>query len=166
MGLVARKAFIGNDGRRYKPGESCDEALRWRYPALRACINMGVIEDTDGCVSKHFGLPDSQRLADIREARAKLKAVTPLPQTVEDRPLESDEVVLAPSVVSTSIDVSGPPVGSNELRVDVPPSSKEGTETVPLMEPKHACSVCSKEFATAKKLTMHCVKSHKGAGRA
>lgn len=54
MGLVARRAFTGDGGRQYAPGDPCDEALGWRYPALRACLNNGIIEDMDGTVKRHF----------------------------------------------------------------------------------------------------------------
>lgn len=69
MGLVALKSFLGNDGRRYKPGDSCDEALQWKYPALRACLNFGMIEDTDGSVARHFGVKASKArdCADVRD---------------------------------------------------------------------------------------------------
>ena len=61
MGLFARKDFIGNEGRQYKAGDPCDEALRWRYPALRACLNQGLIEDTTGEVEKYFARPSRVR---------------------------------------------------------------------------------------------------------
>lgn len=147
VGLVARKDFIGNNGRRFKAGESCDEALRWRYPALRACLNEGIIEDTDGCVAKHFGIPDRGQLAEERAMRREsLKLVQN-----EERPLESDEVDLAPG-----------PDGPREDEIDEeePDEYEDDVEDVKL-SPQHACGVCSKIFDTEKGLQTHKAKVHR-----
>lgn len=105
MGLVARRKFIGDNGQTYQPGQACDEALRWKYPALRACLNFGIIEDTDGAVKKHFTRPSRAAAPELRVVEdAVIPSVEPATVSATEveswpHPPREDRLALEPQLV-------------------------------------------------------------------
>lgn len=145
MGLVARKDFLGEGGRKYKAGEPCDEALRWRYPALRACLNQGIIEDTDGMVERHFApkgrippTPAERDAAVQRRAQERRERLAGTQARLEP-------VAAAPEAQPDSVEDDGP--------TDV--------QTMTL-EKQHGCKSCSKVFISEHALRIHEGKAHRG----
>lgn len=106
MGLVALKTFLGNEGRRYQPGEPCPEALSWRYPALCAAISQGLIEDKDGAVRKHFGADTRrERHKDVTGKAASVAlAPAPVAPSSAEAPTEPIAMVLTGQVACADCD--------------------------------------------------------------
>lgn len=169
MGLVARKDFIGNEGRQYKAGDPCDEALRWRYPALRACLNQGIIEDTTGEVVKHFGLPEREKLNAERQqrwheriARRKAQAAVdaaPVEIKADERPWESDEIDLSSSTSSEpTADIAADSAQSEPISAA---TSSDGEQQPLVLESQSACADCGKAFDTPHGLKIHRLRAHR-----
>lgn len=91
VGLIAKRDFLGEDGRIYKKGEPCDNALRWPYPALRACLNLGIIEDTTGCVRRYFKDRSSTHVTEERQ-EVEAAQTAPAPDDSSAEPSEEVEV--------------------------------------------------------------------------
>lgn len=183
MGLIARKDFVGENGRQYKNGEPCDEALNWRYPALRACLNFGIIEDQTGEVSRKFNihtreLTDADRdsmvarrvekgmrqRAKDRAMKAARKACVEAGQLFDAKQFEADYVEDErrdePSLeaVQAQADMvrknSG--VAAPVLAVSAPVDRNDL-----VLEPQHGCPHCEKVFGSEHALRIHHGKAHR-----
>lgn len=154
MGLTALKEFIGNGGKVYKPGDSCDEALSWRYTALTAAIGQGLIDDPDNVVRAKFG-PEA-RLAHRQKLASKSGPAATLP-------VKDDLPASAPSPEEEACRQTRKAGGRVAPPEPVPapePSAPEAPPAPPPAEAKLKCSKCDKTFLSPQAVRAHAAKAH------